>query len=184
MRLFKIGDRVKIGDVVGNVIEKSLLVTRVKTIKNEIVSIPNSTVMSSHTTNYSSETANQGLIMHTTITLGYDVPWKLVHKTVLEAADRTDLLLKDPKPFVLQTSLDDFYVSYQINAYTKDANKQAKIYSDLHQNIQDCCNEVGIEILSPHYRATRDGNMSTIPDGYLPKDYKAPSFKVNITKEE
>ena len=184
MRLFKIGDRVKIGDVVGNVIEKSLLVTRVKTIKNEIVSIPNSTVMSSHTTNYSSETANQGLIMHTTITLGYDVPWKLVHKTVLEAADRTDLLLKDPKPFVLQTSLDDFYVSYQINAYTKDANKQAKIYSDLHQNIQDCCNEVGIEILSPHYRATRDGNMSTIPEGYLPKDYKAPSFKVNITKEE
>lgn len=185
MRLFKIGDRVKIGEVVGDVIEKSLLVTRVKTIKNEIISIPNSTVMSSHTINYSNEAEmGKGLIMHTTVTIGYDVPWKNMHQTLLNAADRTNLLLKDPKPFVLQTSLDDFYVSYQINAYTKDANKQATIYSDLHQNIQDCCNEAGIEILSPHYRAARDGNMTTIPANYLDKEYKAPSFNVNINKEE
>jgi small-conductance mechanosensitive channel len=185
MRLFKIGDRVKIGDVVGDVIEKSLLVTRVRTIKNEIISIPNSTVMSSHTTNFSNEAEmGNGLIMHTTVTIGYDVPWKEMHQALLNAADRTDLLLKDPKPFVLQTSLDDFYVSYQINAYTKDANKQAGIYSQLHQNIQDCCNEVGIEILSPHYRAARDGNMITIPANYLDKDYKAPSFNVKIKKEE
>lgn len=185
MRLFKLGDRVKIGDVVGDVIEKSMLVTRVKTIKNEIISIPNSTVMSSHTINYSNEAEmGKGLIMHTTVTIGYDVPWKNMHQALLNAADRTNLLLKDPKPFVLQTSLDDFYVSYQINAYTKDANKQATIYSDLHQNIQDCCNEAGIEILSPHYRAARDGNMTTIPANYLDKDYKAPSFNVNINKEE
>lgn len=181
MRLFKIGDRVKIGDVVGDVVEKSMLVTRVKTIKNEIISIPNSTVMSSHTINYSNE-AEQGigLIMHTTVTIGYDVPWKNMHQALIDAADRTNLLLKDPKPFVLQTSLDDFYVSYQINAYTKEPNKQAAIYSELHQNIQDCCNEVGIEILSPHYRAARDGNTSTIPASYLGKDYKAPSFQVNV----
>jgi small-conductance mechanosensitive channel len=185
MRLFKIGDRVKIGEVVGDVIEKSLLVTRVRTIKNEIISIPNSTVMSSHTTNFTNEAENgKGLIMHTTVTIGYDVPWKEMHQALLNAADRTDLLLKDPKPFVLQTSLDDFYVSYQINAYTKEPNKQASIYSQLHQNIQDCCNEVGIEILSPHYRAARDGNMITIPADYLGKDYKAPSFNVNIKKEE
>lgn len=183
MRLFRIGDRVKIGDVVGDVIEKSLLVTRVKTIKNEIISIPNSTVMSSHTINYSSETGSVGLILHSTVTIGYDVPWKKMHQTLIEAADRTTLLLKEPKPFVLQTSLDDFYVSYQINAYTKEANKQAAIYSELHQNIQDCCNEVGIEILSPHYRAARDGNTTTIPENYLDKDYKAPSFNVNMKKE-
>lgn len=185
MRLFKIGDRVKIGDVVGDVIEKSMLVTRVRTIKNEIISIPNSTVMGSHTTNFTNEAENgKGLIMHTTVTIGYDVPWKEMHQALLNAADRTDLLLKDPKPFVLQTSLDDFYVSYQINAYTKEPNKQASIYSQLHQNIQDCCNEVGIEILSPHYRAARDGNMITIPTNYLGKDYKAPSFNVKIEKEE
>ena len=185
MRLFKIGDRVKIGDVVGDVIEKSLLVTRVRTIKNEIISIPNSTVMSSHTTNYSNEAEmGSGLIIHSTITIGYDIPWKDIHQALVNAAGRTDLLLKNPKPFVLQTSLDDFYISYQINAYTKDANKQATIYSQLHQNIQDCCNEVGIEILSPHYRAARDGNMITIPAKYLNKDYKVPSFNIKIDKEE
>jgi small-conductance mechanosensitive channel len=184
MRLFKIGDRVKIGEIVGDVIEKSLLVTRIKTIKNEIISIPNSTVMSSHTINYSSETVDKGLILHTTVTIGYDVPWKDMHQALLNAADRTDLLLKEPNPFVLQTSLDDFYVSYQINAYTKEANKQATIYSQLHSNIQDCCNEDGIEILSPHYRAERDGNLTTIPANYLSKDYKAPVFNVSVKKEE
>jgi len=184
MRLFKIGDRVKIGDVVGDVIEKSMLVTRVRTTKNEIISIPNSTVMSSHTINFSSDAPEKGLIIHTTITLGYDVPWRKVQETLIDAALKTDLILKEPKPFVLQTSLDDFYVSYQINAYVREANKQAKIYSDLHQNIQDCCNENGIEILSPHYRAARDGNMTTIPANYLDKEYKAPSFNVKIKKEE
>jgi small-conductance mechanosensitive channel/Na+-transporting methylmalonyl-CoA/oxaloacetate decarboxylase gamma subunit len=185
MRLFKIGDRVKIGEVVGDVIEKSMLVTRVKTIKNEIVSIPNSTVMGSHTINYSNEAEEgKGLIMHTTVTIGYDVPWKDIHNALLTAADRTNLLLKEPKPFVLQTSLEDFYVSYQINAYTKNPNTQAVIYSDLHQHIQDCCNEVGIEILSPHYRAARDGNATTIPASYLSKEYQAPYFNIKIKKEE
>lgn len=89
-----------------------------------------------------------------------------------------------PKPFVLQTSLDDFYVSYQINAFTKEAKKQAVIYSILHQNIQDVCNERGIEIMSPHYRAARDGNSSTIPAGFLPNDYKSPGFNVHITGKE
>jgi small-conductance mechanosensitive channel len=183
MRLFKIGDRVKIGDVLGDVIEKSMLVTRIRTIKNEIISIPNSTVMSSHTINYSSETTDKGLILYTSVTIGYDVPWRDMHKALLNAADRTDLLLKEPKPFVLQTSLDDFYVSYQINAYTLDANEQFNIYSQLHCNIQDCCYEAGIEILSPHYTSARDGNATAMPPDYLAKDYKAPAFNVTIKTE-
>ena len=178
MRLFKIGDRVKIDDVVGDVIEKSSLVTRVRTIKNEIVSIPHSKVMSSHTINYSSDAPEKGLIIHTTVTIGYDVPWKDMHKALIEAATRTELILDTPEPFVLQTSLDDFYVSYQINGYTREPGKQAVIYSDLHRHIQDVCNENGIEILSPHYRAARDGNMSTIPAPYLPKDYEVPGFNI------
>lgn len=163
MRVFKVGDRVKIGEVSGDILEKTLLVTRIRTTKNEIISIPNATVMSSHTINYSSEATGKGLIVHTTITLGYDVPWKLVYQTLREAANRTENLLKDPAPFVLQTGLEDFYVSYQLNAYTQNPEKQALIYSDLHQHIQDCCRESGIEILSPHYQAERDGNASTIP---------------------
>ncbi len=185
MRLFRIGDRVKIGDVVGDVVEKSLLVTRVKTIKNEIISIPNATVMSNHTTNYSFEAeSGNGLILHTTVTIGYDVPWKEMHNALINAAKRTEFILEKPEPFVLQTSLDDFYVSYQINAYTRDYAKQATIYSELHQNIQDCCNEAGIEILSPHYRSARDGNMVTIPTQYLKKDYKPPTFNIRTYKDD
>jgi small-conductance mechanosensitive channel len=183
MRPFKIGDRIKIGEIIGDVVEKTLLVTRIRTVKNEIITIPNSSILSSNTTNYSSEALDNGLIIHTTVTIGYDVPWRDMHEALIEAVLRTELLLKEPKPFVYQTSLDDFYVSYQINAYTKDAGKQGGIYSDLHQNIQDVCNEKGIEILSPHYRAERDGNRTTIPNNYLPEDYKTPGFVVNVTKE-
>jgi small-conductance mechanosensitive channel len=183
MRPFKIGDRIKISDISGDVIEKTLLVTRVRTIKNEIITIPNSSVLTVTTTNYSVEAQERGLIVHTTITIGYDVSWKIMHESLLEAASRTDMLLAQPKPFVLQTSLDDFYVSYQINAYTREASKQALIYSSLHQHIQDVCNERGIEILSPHYRAARDGNQTTIPADYLPPDYQAPLFKVHIEKD-
>jgi small-conductance mechanosensitive channel len=183
MRPFKIGDRIKIADVVGDVEEKSLLVTRIRTPKNEVITIPNSAVLSGNITNYSSEAKNDGLIIHSTVTIGYDVPWKEMHQALVDAALRTDMILKEPVPFVLQTSLDDFYVSYQINAYTREASLQAGIYSSLHQNIQDVCNERGIEIMSPHYRAARDGNTTTIPAGYLPKDYKAPSFSFKTDKK-
>ncbi|MDD2303530.1 MAG: mechanosensitive ion channel family protein [Prolixibacteraceae bacterium] len=184
MRVFSIGDRVKIGDITGDVIEKSLLVTRIRTIKNEIISIPNATVMNSHTINYSSDAPEKGLIIHTTVTIGYDVPWRDMHQVLIDAALKTNYILQEPIPFVLQTSLDDFYVSYQINAYTREANKQAFIYSILHQNIQDLCNERGIEIMSPHYRSARDGNTTTIPSDYLPEDYKAPGFKVDMKKDD
>ena len=180
MRLFKIGDRVKIGDLTGDVIEKSSLVTRIRSPKNEIISIPNSTVMSSHTINYSSDAPGLGLILNTTVTIGYDVPWKKMHAALVEAALRTEYVLKEPTPFVLQTGLEDFYVSYQINAYIREANKQGDIYSMLYQNIQDVCNEQGIEIMSPHYRTQRDGNETTIPSDYRPEDYKAPPFNLNV----
>ena len=180
MRPFKIGDRIKIGDATGDVLEKTLLVTRIKTIKNEVITIPNSSVLSGNTINYTIEAQGQGLIIHTTVTIGYDIPWKTMHQVLIDAALRVDLILKEPSPFVLQTSLDDFYVSYQINAYTKEANKQALVYSNLHQNIQDVCFEQGIEILSSHYLAARDGNATTIPVDYRPKEYEDPSFNVSL----
>jgi len=160
MRPFKIGDRVKIGEVTGDVIEKTMLVTRIRTIKNEDVTVPNATVLSSSTVNYSTHTKgeNQGLIIHYTLTIGYDVPWKEVYELLIRAALATEYILQDPKPFVLQVSLDDFYISYQINAYIKEANKQAIIYSLLLQNIQDVFNQAGIEIMSPQYVTMRDGN--------------------------
>lgn len=185
MRPFKIHDFIMVGDVKGHVLEKTLLVTRIKTPKNEVVTIPNSSVLSGNTVNYSTESAaGQGLIISTTATIGYDVPWKEVHQALIDAALQTPMVEKDPMPFVWQTSLDDFYVAYQLNAYTKHSGQQGHIYSGLHQNIQDVFNERGIEIMSPHYRAHRDGNLTTIPEDYHPDNYKAPAFHVNIEKEK
>lgn len=164
MRPFKIGDYIKIGDVSGEVIEKTALVTRIRTPKFEDITIPNATVLSSTSTNYSANTqrSTNGLLIHTTVSIGYDVPWVEIHKALIDAALKTEMIEKEPKPFVLQTSLDDFYVSYQINVYTKEPTKQPRIYSSLHQNIQDSFNAAGIEIMSPHYSALRDGNASTV----------------------
>lgn len=183
MRAFKIGDRVQIGEATGDIIEKNLLVTRLRTIQNEIVSIPNSTVLSSHTVNYSSDAQDRGLIVHTTVTIGYDAPWRQVHQLLIDAALDTPMIDHEPKPYVFQTSLDDYYVSYRINAFTKEPNKQAVIYSSLHANIQDQFNKAGVEIMSPHYKALRDGNATTIPPEYLPEDYIAPPFTTQERKQ-
>lgn len=154
MRPFKVGDRVNIGEITGDVIEKTLLVTRIRTTKNEEVTVPNATVLSSNTTNYTSNTKSEdsGLILYTRVTMDYEVPWKKVHEILINAALKTEHVLQEPKPFVLNTSLDDFYVSYQINVYTKKAGLQNSIYSDLHQNIQDACREAGIEMIAPAYQ--------------------------------
>ncbi|WP_224483236.1 mechanosensitive ion channel family protein [Robertkochia aurantiaca] len=163
MRAFKPGDRVKIGEITGDVVEKSMLITRLRTIRNEEVTIPNSAILNGSTINYSSSATELGLILNTTVTIGYDVPWRKVHELLIGAALKTEKIRKEPSPFVLQTSLNDFFVSYQVNLYTEHPENTAVIHSDLHANIQDAFNEAGIEILSPHYRANRDGSESTLP---------------------
>ena len=163
MRPFKLGDRIKLNDTTGNVIEKTPLVTRIRTPKNEVVTIPNSFIMSSHTVNFSQSARDYGLIIHSEVSIGYDIPWRKTHQLLIEAALNTPGVVDDPRPFVLETSLQDCYPVYQVNAYIKDANQLAQVYSDLHQNIQDRFNEEGTEIMSPHYIATRDGNETTIP---------------------
>ena len=180
-RAFQIGDRIKIGDAVGDVVEKTLFVTRIRTVKNVIITLPNTSVFTSQIINYTAAELdpNQApLILHTTITLGYDVPWRKVHQVLVDAAKSTTHLLSEPEPFVLQTSLDDFYVSYELNAFTQNPSIMGRIYSELHQNIQDKCNEAGIEILSPHYSAVRDGSQITIPEDYLPKNYTTPGWGI------
>ena len=163
MRPFKIGDRIQLNDTTGNIIEKTPLVTRIHTPKNEVVTVPNSFVMSSHTVNYSTSAREYGLIIHSEVSIGYDIPWRKVNELLIDAALNTPGVVDDPRPFVLETSLSDWYPVYQVNAYIKEADKMPQIYSNLHQNIQDKFNEAGIEIMSPHYMAMRDGNETTIP---------------------
>ena len=173
MRPFKLGDRIKLNDTTGNVIEKTPLVTRIRTPKNELVTIPNSFIMSSHTVNYSASARTYGLIIHAEVSIGYDVPWRKVHSLLLKAAQATQGVAADPEPFVLETELQDWYPVYQINAYITEADQLAQIYCNLYQSIQDVFAEADVEIMSPHYMAVRDGNETTIPkSGLKPEETK------------
>jgi small-conductance mechanosensitive channel len=178
MRPFKPGHRVRIGDISGDVMERTFLYTKILTIKNEQVIVPSLQALGSALMNYSVEAERKNLILHTEITIGYDAPWRAVHELLTRAADRTNGVLKDPQPFVLQTSLNDFFVTYQLNAYTDQPNRMACVYSELHQNIQDSFNEGGIEITSPHFTAIRDGNCTTIPERYRAARYRTPGFRL------
>ena len=185
-RAFQSGDMIKANGQLGKVLEKTMLSTRIMTPDNEIITIPNASLLASDIINYTAvlRDKQEPLVLKTTITLGYDVPWRKVHDVLIEAALSSEEILKDPKPFVLQTSLDDFYVSYTLKAFTKKPIHMGRIYSQLHQNIQDKCNESDIEILSPHYSAMRDGNQITIPSDYLPDDYQPPIFRISSTRTD
>lgn len=182
MRPFKLGDRIKLNDTTGDIIEKTPLVTRIRTPKNEVVTVPNSFIMSSHTVNYSASARDYGLIIHSEVTIGYDAPWRQVHQLLIEAALNTPGVTDDPRPFVLETSLSDWYPVYQLNAYIKDASKMPRIYSDLHQNIQDRFNEAGVEIMSPHYFAARDGGETTIPKDDMRSRYSKDGTPLDSKK--
>jgi small-conductance mechanosensitive channel len=184
MRSFSVGDWVKIGDTLGEVVEKNALVTRVITMKQEIITIPNATVMNGSVMNFTREAKTTGVIFHTTVTIGYDAPWKTVHQLLIDAANATKHVMRIPAPFVLQTALNDFFVSYELNAYTDVPREMQYIYSDLHQNIQDRFNEAGVEICSPHFSALRDGNTITIPEQFRPEGYEAPGFRVSGAGKE
>ena len=182
MRPFQIGDRVRIGETTGDIMEKNLLVTRIKTIKNEDVTIPNATIINTHLWNFTKNASELGIILHTSITIGYDVPSKLVNELLIKAAHNTPNLTREFKPFVLQKSLNDFYVEYELNVYTKQPNKAALFYSEIHKTILDEFNKAGVEIMSPHYTAYRDGNNSTVVEENKkptePKPAKDPITKV------
>jgi small-conductance mechanosensitive channel len=150
-RAYRIGDRVKIGDVVGDVAEMRLQVTHLRSPKNEEIVIPNSTIMNSHVINYSSLAAQHGLILHTTVGIGYETPWRQVEAMLIEAAGRTPGLLRKPPPFVLQKSLGDFAVTYEINVYTDQPQAGPRLYAALHRSILDVFNEYGVQIMTPAY---------------------------------
>ncbi|OPY69568.1 MAG: Miniconductance mechanosensitive channel MscM precursor [Syntrophorhabdus sp. PtaU1.Bin050] len=183
-RAFSVGDRVKIGDVEGDITYKSLLVTHIRTIKNVEITLPNASVLNGAILNFSAAAKNPGLILNTSVTIGYDAPWRRVHELLIAAAKATNNILENPPPFVLQTALNDFYVSYQINAYTDRPHRMAQIYSDLHQNIQDKFNEGGVEIMSPHYSQLRDGNATTIPEQYRPPGYMPSGLRITQTEDK
>jgi small-conductance mechanosensitive channel len=150
-RAFRVGDRVKIGEHVGEVVQTRLIVTHLRSPKNEEIVIPNSVIMNQEVVNYSTIAREQGLILHTTVGIGYETPWRQVEAMLLEAAGRTPGLRKEPPPFVLERALGDFAVTYEINAYTEDPRAALRQYAALHRNILDVFNEYGVQIMTPAY---------------------------------
>jgi small-conductance mechanosensitive channel len=169
---FKHGDRVQIASTVGDVVERRLLYTRIRTIKEEYITIPNSLVLGSHIINYSASMKQNALVLHTEITIAYDVPWRQVQQLLIESALATESVLKDPPPYVLITILGNFSITYQINARTAMPHRMAPTYADLHRNILDKFNAAGIEIASPHL-----GELRRAPDKIVAAD-QSPNSSV------
>ncbi len=151
-RALRPGEYVRIGDVEGTVMALTMLSTKIHTPKGEEITIPNAVVVTSHTRNYSRLAAEGGVYAHTTVTIGYDAAWRQVHALLIMAAERTPGTLREPPAFVLQTGLSDFYPQYQLNVALEVPSSRARTLSALHANIQDCFNEYGVQIMSPHYR--------------------------------
>jgi small-conductance mechanosensitive channel len=174
-RAFHVGDRVKIGTYVGDVMEVRLMVTRLRTLKNEEVVIPNSLILNGEVMNYSQSARDQGVLLHTTVGIGYETPWRQVEAMLLAAAERTPGLLREPPPFVLQQSLGDFCITYELNVHCDDPHRMAQLYTKLHQNILDVFNEYGVQIMTPAYEAD-PAQPKVVPkeQWHLPPAPKAP----------
>jgi small-conductance mechanosensitive channel len=174
-RTFRTGDRVKIGEHTGFVEESRLLATFLRTFKNELVVVPNSKIINEEVVNYSTLAQREGLILHTTVSVGYDVPWRQVEAMLLEAASRTSGLLRNHRPFVLQKMLGGFAVTYELNAYCDKPRAIGRLYSRLHQNILDVFNEYGVQIMTPSYES--DPEQTKV----VPRDkwYAAPAGPTN-----
>jgi small-conductance mechanosensitive channel len=179
-RAFKLGDVVKIGDVMGVVTTVRLQVTHIRTIKNEEIVVPNSQILNASVTNYTSLAQSNGLILHTTVGIGYETPWRQVEAMLLDAARRTPGLMAAPPPYVLHLQLGDFCVTYELNVYCSDPTKMRTIYTDLHRHILDVFNEYGVQIMTPAYEGDPE-----IPK-VVPKEqwYLAPARPESASRKD
>lgn len=152
-RTMTASDLVRIGDIEGIVMQIGLFTTRIRTVTGVEVSIPNNVVLSGKLLNYSRNPDGPGMWLEIGVTIGYDAPWRQIHRLLLEAAKMTEKVQATPAPFVLQTALSDFYVEYRLLARIENVITRARVLSELHGNIQDVFNAAGVQIMSPNYEA-------------------------------
>ncbi|MBS1217931.1 MAG: MscS Mechanosensitive ion channel [Proteobacteria bacterium] len=176
-RAFKVGDRVRIDNTFGDVVEMSVLVTHILTPKNERVVIPNSKILNNEVINYSAMARDKGLILHTTVGIGYETSWRQVEAMLLMAAERTSGLRPNSKAFVLQKSLGDFAVNYELNVYSDDPRSMNRQYTELHRNILDVFNEYGVQIMTPAYEGDTPEPKVVPKDQWYAAPAQAPSAK-------
>ncbi len=160
--------------------EQTFLALRIRTDRNQIVTIPSSVVLNSSVTNYTRRGLEAQTLLHTGVTIGYDAPWRTVHELLIKAALETPEVLSFPEPFVWQRALNDFYVTYELNVSTTRPERMYWILDELHRRIQDAFFAAGVEIASPHYYALRDGNAVAMPAAQRPAGYQSPAFQVSV----
>ncbi len=152
-KVFRKGEFVSIAQYDGTVTEIGMFTTRIRTGLGEEITIANSKILDSTTKNYSRAVKGAGFVLDTTVTIGYDTPWRQVNALLIEAARRTHGVLNDPAPVVFQTALSDWYPQYRLvcQAIPTDPRPRALLLSNLLGNIQDVFNEYGVQIMSPQY---------------------------------
>lgn len=183
-RAFRIGDRIRVKDIIGDVVQMRLLETHLRSFKNEEIVVPNTVILSNEVVNYSTLAKEQGLILHTSVGIGYEVSWRQVDALLQLAAERTEGILRNPRPFVLKSSLDDFCVMYELNAYTDDPSAMPQIYSMLHANILDVFNENDVQIMTPAYMGDPDKPKIVPPDRWFVPPASTPHPHNNTGAEE
>lgn len=167
-RAFRPGEYVRVGDVEGVVSEVGLLSTKVVTPRKEEVTLPNAVMITQATTNYSRLADRDGGMLTTSVTIGYDAPWRQVHALLCQAAEATASVRRDPPPRVLQRNLQDFYIEYVLLVHVDRPELRLLVLSDLHANIQDAFNAAGVQIMSPHYVAQPDAAVTVPKDKWEP----------------
>ena len=177
-RAFHFGDRIKVGDLIGDVTVIGLMVTHLRSLKNEELVVPNSLILNGTLVNYTSLARERGLILHTTVGIGYETPWRQVEAMLLMAAARTPGLLREPPPYILQKSLDDFAVTYELNVYSDTPSEMYPLYTELHRNILDVFNEYGIQIMTPSYVVDPAEAKVVAKDQWFAKPAQAPPIEV------
>jgi small-conductance mechanosensitive channel len=176
-RALKVGDRVKIGEAFGDVVATRLQVTHLRSVKNEEIIIPNSQILAGDVVNYSTLSRDAGLILHTTVTIGYGTPWRQVEAMLLDAVERTAGLEREPAPFVLEKDLGTFAVTYEVNAYCRDVPRMQRLYAQLHRHILDVFNEHGVQIMVPAYEADPPEPKVATPPGWEPQSASVPTTR-------
>ncbi|WP_243055222.1 mechanosensitive ion channel family protein [Pseudomonas sp. BP01] len=174
-RTLRPGEFVRIGEHEGTVTEVGMFTTSIRTGLGEVLTLPNSMITGSVTKNYSRVVQGQGYVVDTTVTIGYDTPWRQVEAMLLEAARRTPGVVEAPAPQVFQTALSDFYPEYRLvaQAVPSEPRPRAELLTVLHANIQDVFNEYGVQIMSPHYLADPEQEKRVPPERW----YTAPASK-------
>jgi len=181
-RAFRVGDRITVGDLTGEVCDVRLMVTHLRTAKNEEVVVPNSLVLQSHVVNYTKLARSHGLILHTTVSIGYETPWRQVEAMLSLAAERTDGVLREPAPFVLEKSLGDFAVTYELNAYVDTAQFLPQRYAELHRNVLDVFNEYGVQIMTPAYEGDPEQPKVVPREQWFMTPARAPNQNMKVAK--